>query len=697
VVEHFAWHIWSRVGNRREMALLLVYVASAATAAGLPGHPPPFIPWVFAANNSICYGDPFPGTDRCPYIGTFDTEAQCREMCEQQPNCTMYGWGNMSGEWFHRCYGRNDNAWATRFVPHSFSARRVAPAPPPGPPSPVPLHFSSALGSSMVLQQAPARANVWGFGAPAGSRVAVTLHTGGAAQQGHLVARVSTVASPDGSFVAKLPAQPGGTTPHVVRATVVGAGDTAEIDDVLFGEVWACGGQSNMQFSVGNASNATQEIAAAAFFPHIRLFTAARHYNLSSEAVAQRDFDFTPEQPWTRASPEAIGGPWGTYFSAVCWFMGRDLFESQGVPVGLLSLNWGATALSPWMPKPALDACSAPTVGTPTIGRVGIDEESPSHIPSGLWNQMISPVLRMSIRGVVFYQGESDAMIGGSARDMYACKFQHTIEAWRAAWHNTSDGETSAQFPFGFVQLASWGHPTPDATKDPGSWSWATVRAAQAAALESTNASFMSVAIDLGAFEGGCCGGGGGGPVDKCDMYPTLCIHPRWKSEVGRRLSLGARRVAYGEQVCASGPVATSAAVAPPLVVTRHTISQSHRVTVTFAVCDGGRGIVVRNQTQGGRNFDLQMANGGWVQAEIVAHTSSSITLAPAQRRDGLDAASVLAVRYLWSEAPCDHPHTEGGARCDGSDECEAATRGYCSVYEETLPAPPFLINVTRV
>jgi sialate O-acetylesterase len=597
------------------------------------------------------------------------------------------------------------------------------------PPVTAALRFSRALSSHMVLQQAPARANIWGFGAPAGSQVAITLHTVApdTTQQGHLVARVSTVAMSDGSFVAKLPAQAGGTTAHIIRATVA-AGDSAEIDDVLFGEVWACGGQSNMQFSVGNASNATQEIAAAAFFPHIRLFTAARHYNRSSEAVPQRDFDVKPEQMWTQASSEAIGGPWGTNFSAVCWFTGRDLFLSQGVPVGLLSLNWGATALSPWMPKSALDACSAPTTSTPAIGRIGsegtpgcgrigtpctqstpghskeccsgrcmtyhrgqwntpgntsgyCDEESPSNVPTGLWNQMISPVLRMSIRGVVFYQGESDAMGGSTTRALYACKFQHMIEAWRAAWHTASNGETSADLPFGFVQLSSWGQPTPDATKADNHW--AIVRAAQATALETTNATFMAVAIDLGAFEGGCCSGAGGGPVDKCDMHPALCIHPKWKAEVGRRLSLGARRVAYGEQVCASGPVATSAVVA-----------STSGVTVTFAVCDGGRGVVVRNQTQGGKNFDLQMANGKWAQAEIVAHTASSVTLALAQR--GNDAADVLAVRYLWSTAPCDHSHTEAGAQCSGSDECETASRGHCSIYDETLPTPPFLINVTH-
>ena len=94
-----------------------------------------------------------------------------------------------------------------------------------------------------------------------------------------------------------------------------------------------------MQFSVGNASNATAEIAAAAAFPHIRLFTAARHYNRSSESAPQQDFDVPPEQPWAVASPEAIGGPWGTNFSAVCWFTGREIHTERGCPVALLSTS----------------------------------------------------------------------------------------------------------------------------------------------------------------------------------------------------------------------------------------------------------------------------------------------------------------------------------------------------------------------
>ena len=229
----------------------------------------------------------------------------------------------------------------------------------------------------------------------------MTLHTsraGASGGPGHLVATAAATGGADGSFAVLLPPQPSGPrgspTAHSIRATVaaspvagggggggVGGGHTggtrgdgdgdasySEIVDVLFGEVWLCGGQSNMQFSLGNASNATAEIAAAAAFPDIRLFTAARHYNPTSEAAPQRDLDVPPEQPWSVAGPEAVGGPWGTNFSAVCWFTGRDLHLQYGWPVGLLSVNWGGTALSPWMPAPAIAACTPPNTPSPPPG-----------------------------------------------------------------------------------------------------------------------------------------------------------------------------------------------------------------------------------------------------------------------------------------------------------------------------------------
>ena len=109
-----------------------------------------------------------------------------------------------------------------------------------------PLRFSRALGSHMVLQQAPARANIWGFGAAPGEQVVVTLRE----MAGSAVANATATATADGSFAVLLPPQPSGPrgapTAHAIRAAAVGSSATdatAELVDVLFGEVWLCGGQ----------------------------------------------------------------------------------------------------------------------------------------------------------------------------------------------------------------------------------------------------------------------------------------------------------------------------------------------------------------------------------------------------------------------------------------------------------------------
>ena len=108
------------------------------------------------------------------------------------------------------------------------------------------FRFSRALGSHMVLQQAPARANIWGFDAPAGAQVIITLLAmdGGS---GRLVCTATATADPNGSFAALLPPQSPGphSSPiaHTIRAAVAGRNTVAaEMVDVLFGELWMCGG-----------------------------------------------------------------------------------------------------------------------------------------------------------------------------------------------------------------------------------------------------------------------------------------------------------------------------------------------------------------------------------------------------------------------------------------------------------------------
>ena len=122
------------------------------------------------------------------------------------------------------------------------------------------VRFANALGSHMVLQQAPHSSQVWGSGPP-GATLRLKVERWPAPDPTEaVVAVISVPVDAQGHWLAKLPpvAATSGSTPqgHRITATA-GSGAAAVLDDVVFGDVWLCGGQSNMQFSVGNASNAT--------------------------------------------------------------------------------------------------------------------------------------------------------------------------------------------------------------------------------------------------------------------------------------------------------------------------------------------------------------------------------------------------------------------------------------------------------
>eukprot|EP00937_MAST-01D_sp_MAST-1D-sp2_P000500 g500.t1 len=397
------------------------------------------------------------------------------------------------------------------------------------------------IGDHMALQRAPEKAQLWGHNAVPGETVTAAL-------DGEAAAATAT-AGADGSWQLRLAPQPAGTGRTLTLAWSR-SGRSRVLHDVAFGDVYFCSGQSNMEFSVNNAFNASAEIADSGRFPGIRLATAAR-------AVAD-----TPQpdvgdktggagayanSSWAVSSPAAfqpVGGVGFSYFSAACYFFGRDLYKALGgaVPIGLVASDWGGQPIEVFSSADALadKTCGgtvpvpapAPAAAAPVAaGRGG---PGPGPRPAGaqlgvgtsqLWNAMISPFRKMRFAGAVWYQGEANA---GSPHH-YSCAFPAMIADWRAKFE-------LPEMSFFFVQLAAYFS------------DYASIRNAQMAALKLPRTGY-AVAIDLG------------------DAHsPVNPIHSRRKQEVGRRLALAAQAVQYSALgVVPTGPVfATASAGAAP-------------------------------------------------------------------------------------------------------------------------------------
>ena len=192
------------------------------------------------------------------------------------------------------------------------------------------LVLPSVIGDHMVLQRGRA-VPVWGWARP-NSEVSVVL----VGAQGEVRGAGHGAAAPDGRFVVRLPAMEASSSPSTLR---VSAGvDRAERVDVLVGEVWLCGGQSNMEWPV--SASLEGESLAGTLPATVRCFTVP--HELAAHAVP------LVGGAWEVASPSSTGS-----FTAVGSFFARSIGTELGVPVGLLSINWGGSPAEAWVPEDA--------------------------------------------------------------------------------------------------------------------------------------------------------------------------------------------------------------------------------------------------------------------------------------------------------------------------------------------------------
>jgi sialate O-acetylesterase len=191
--------------------------------------------------------------------------------------------------------------------------------------------------------------------------------------------------------------------PFQVKVTRPLANGTLEIitlDDVLFGDVWICSGQSNMQFAVYAIFNGSVEIQNANKYPKIRLFAVA-----NTEASIPQEEIITIGMNWSVASNSTVANG---RTSAVCWLYGRMIQEALGGrPIGLVHTSWGGTDIEYWTPPEVLIDCGIPQTERRTSE---LKDKSDYEVGTTLNNTvlftaMIHPFTRMVIKGAIWYQG----------------------------------------------------------------------------------------------------------------------------------------------------------------------------------------------------------------------------------------------------------------------------------------------------
>lgn len=356
------------------------------------------------------------------------------------------------------------------------------------------LRLAGLFTNYMVLQQDTDVA-IWGWAAQ-GEQVNVVGSWG---------SEVRVMSDSSGRWIARLRTPKAGIG-H--RLEVKAGTYSVVLSDVAIGEVWLASGQSNMEMPLsgwpGNPILDSQSEIEVASNPEIRIFMVQR--GVAGEPINEMAGHWLPSTEKT--VPE---------FSATAYFFAKHLHNTLKVPVGVIHSSWGGTAIDSWIPAETLELMPGYANLKHTLNK---RDTITQNTPSVLYNAMIYPLIPYSIKGFLWYQGESDT--GNPA--VYHHKFERLIHIWRNEWE-------LGDIPFYFVQIApfNYGNQT-ESVK---------LREAQFETLRVSNTG-MVVTLDIGD------------PGN---------IHPANKQEVGRRLAFWASGHTYGQKLVYSGPLFKSMVV----------------------------------------------------------------------------------------------------------------------------------------
>jgi sialate O-acetylesterase len=468
------------------------------------------------------------------------------------------------------------------------------------------LKLPAIIGDHMVLQQKQSDL-IWGWDSP-GTKITVIF-----AGQNY-----PATAGSEGKWTVKLNPQAANATPQTI--TIEGS-SRQEIHDVLIGEVWMCSGQSNMGFTLAQDWNGDLE-SAATDLPGLRLIEAP----LVGTQELQKDLKPEEKSHWRLATPATA-----IHFSAIGFLYGRYLHQILHVPVGLINNAWGGSSAEAWVRRSTLEQDprfkilmentvkqeadlqsekgkadferkmtewraateKAKAEHTPLPGRPE-DWLTAQHRAGNIFAGMVYPTLGYGIKGVIWYQGESNA----DRAYEYKSLFPFMIEQWRKE-------QGQGDFSFYWVQLANY---KAEAT-NPGDSAWAELREAQTQTMKLPNTG-QAVIIDLGEGKD---------------------IHPRNKHDVAARLVRWAWVKDYGMKIPYRSPEFKDVTI------------EGNRATVTLDMFGSSL-----------RPFDVADARGfavcgndrawHWAKGKIVGKEKVEVW--------SDEVAAPIAVRYGWADNP---------------------------------------------
>ncbi len=385
--------------------------------------------------------------------------------------------------------------------------------------APAEIRLPAILSDHAVLQR-DVPIHVWGWATP-GTHITVLLN--GQSQP--------AIVDEFGEWSAYLaPERAGGPYSLMVE------GDgKVERDDLMIGDVWLASGQSNMEFPLQGFTGAPLRDSA-------KEIAAANNPKLRLLLVPRRGADFSQNDQggtWTACTPQTVA-----FFSAVAYFFGREIAEKENVTIGVIDTTWGGTPADSWVSMETLggNAALTPVFQSRALFAAGenrreelamLERKATEHVrgsmpppkhswrpnqtswlPSGLFNGMIAPLAPYSLKGFLWYQGETNSRQDRYAN--YAVLFPALIADWRMHF-------AQGDLPFLYAQISSFGSVGEH---------WGIIRDAQRQALSIRQTS-MTVTIDVGELHN---------------------VHPADKQTVGHRMALAAEGMVYGLPVAYRSP-----------------------------------------------------------------------------------------------------------------------------------------------